>query len=308
MNNVSIQDFDIEGFEGKEKCKIDVFPLADNTPISLPCGIISSGNGVRVCIVSGQHGNEWNGIYVAQSLFKDISPERVEGTIVILPILNPPAFNEKSRVSSIDKIDLNRTFSRNPPIKPTDHLGKMIFEKILSKMDCLIDIHGGGPGEYAPHVAIVNEDWLDEASKLLIPDIYIETKTPGSLAATCYDANIPCLTIEAGVQREIKPEYVTMINKGLRNFLTGKKIIRGKYREIDRHIYRGKKKIPSPTSGFFKPEIDLGRQIKKGEKIGTVEKLFGGKKTIKSPVSGKVLYLRKEKVVSYGENLAHINW
>lgn len=306
MERVSIEEFDLEEIEGAETFRLEIFSLFDDSPISLPCGVISNGGGKKVCILSGQHGNEWNGIYASQHFFKKINPEEINGTLLILPITNPLAYNEKSRVSSIDYTDLNRTFMKKTNTKPTQHLGKILFNKIFTKMDYNIDIHGGGPGEYSPHVALVNDDNIEKASKLLLPSIFIEHPDYGSLARASMEEEYTNFTIEMGHQRNLDENYVDMILNGLDNFLKSIQVLPGDSKDNNPNIYRNKEKISSPISGFFEPEVRLGDRIKEGEEIGKVEKIFGNENKVKSSCSGKILYLRREEVVGKGENLAHI--
>ncbi len=306
MERVSIEEFDMEKTEGKQTVRLDIFSLFDDSPVSLPCGIISNGNERKVCVLSGQHGNEWNGIYASQNYFKRINPEEVSGTLVVLPVTNPLAYNEKSRVSSIDHIDLNRTFLKKDCSKPTEYLGRILFDKIFSEMEYIVDIHGGGPGEYSPHVAVVDEKNVDKASSFLLPDVYVETKTDGSLAAASNKCDFENFTIEAGRQRYIDYDHVGEIFEGLDNFLKAADILDGESKDNEVKVYRDKKKVSSPVSGFFRPEVELGDYIEEGEEVGTVEKIFDGERPVKSSHSGMILYLRREGVIGRGENLIHI--
>lgn len=306
MRRVPIEEFEMEEVEGKESLRLDIFPLFDDSKISLPCGIISKGEDRKVCIISGQHGNEWNGIYASQNYFKKINPEDVNGTLIVLPITNPLAYNEKSRVSSIDHIDLNRTFLGNSCSKPTENLGKILFNELFTEMNHIIDIHGGGPGEYSPHVALPNEENIEQASRFLLPAVFVESKTDGSLAAASVESDFTNFTIELGRQRYIDDSYVDLIFDGLDNFLRSIHLFDGEFRENEPEVYRNKKKVSSPISGFFKPEVELGDLVEEGETIGELEKIFGNEKLIESPYAGKILYLRREGVIGRGENLIHI--
>lgn len=308
METIPIENFDMEGKEGRKSLRLEVAHLPDNSTISLPLGFISNGVNRKICVLSGQHGNEWNGIYTAQKLFKKLNFEEVRGTLFFLPIANPPAFNEKSRVSSIDSIDLNRTYLNGEYRKPTERIGKILFDQLFSEMDCIIDLHGGGPGEYSPHVAIADEDYLEKSKNFLLPDIQIESKTPGSLAAACVKKDISCFTVEAGQHRNINTEYVKSLLEGLENFLKSENVLEGESREEKPDVHRNKEGLPSPVSGFFESEISLGARVEEDDKMGSMEQLFGEKIPIKSTVSGKVLYIRREEVVSSGENLFHIVW
>ncbi|WGI16960.1 succinylglutamate desuccinylase/aspartoacylase family protein [Methanonatronarchaeum sp. AMET-Sl] len=304
MDRTKIQNFNKIKLKGKKKLKIDTFKLADDSVISLPCGVISNGKGPKIAITGGQHGNEWNGTYIAQRLYKEIPNQKTNGTIVILPVLNPPAFNQKNRVSSIDNIDLNRTYLGSDR-KPTERIGKLLFENIFSEMDYIIDIHTGGPGEYLPHTVIVDRERVKEAS-LILPHLYIAKATGGSLVSSAEREGIKSYLIEVGRGRNINYRFVKQVIKGIKNFLKGTNIIKGQVEKQKTETFLNKQKIPSPQSGFFKSKTKLGEFIEKGQTIGKIEKMMGEEKTIKSPISGRVIYIRRERVVAEGENVLHL--
>jgi|GEM_PF-1243291 len=306
-DEISVDEFDLTSFQGKKAVKIGTYKLADGSIVYLPCGIVSKTDDLRVCIVGGQHGNEWNGIYTAHKIYSKISEEDTLGSIFVLPILNPPAFNQKSRVSSTDNIDLNRTYVSGSYRKPTERLGKLLFENIFSKMDYVIDLHSGGPGEYLPHVGITNRNRINEAS-LVLPYVNIGVGAEGNLVKACETNGIRSMLIEMGAGREIDYSFVESVTGGIFNLLKGINAIEGNVEKIEPEILMNKVKIPSPSSGFFKSEVELDDYIEKGELIGRIEELFGDEKPVKSPVSGHVLYIRKERVVSEGESIVHVLW
>ncbi|KXA95399.1 hypothetical protein AKJ36_00690 [candidate division MSBL1 archaeon SCGC-AAA259I07] len=308
MDSIPIDGFTVEPTEEKKTLRLEITRLFDDSPVSLPTGLISNGEDTKVCIISGQHGNEWNGIYSSQKFFKNVPHEAVKGTLIVIPIVNPLAFNEKSRVSSVDSIDLNRTYLNHSYRKPAEQIGTKLFAELFGEMDYIIDIHGGGPGEYSPHVAVTDENLIEKASDLLLPDVYLGSSSSGSLASACAKENIPLFTVEAGKRRHIDRAYTDKIIKGLENFLKGVDMLDGKPQEGKPVVHSNKDKVTSPASGFFTPQVDLGDRIEKGDKIGELEKLFGEEKIIRTSVSGKILYLRSEKVVSKGENLIHVTW
>lgn len=310
MKRVKISDFNLtELREGK--FRVETFRLTDGSMLTLPCGILSNSNDSNsppiTCIVGGQHGNEWNGIYISQKIFKEMKNKEIRGTLIVLPILNPLAFNQKSRVSNIDNIDLNRTYLSNSYRKPTEILGKLLFENIFSKMDYIVDIHTGGPGEYFPHVAVQSRERVISAS-LIFPNIIKTSGQNGSLVSSSEKRNINSYLIEIGKGRDINYEYTNKAIKGLKNFFKGINLYKGKINRNKEEIFENKEKISSPISGFLETNLDLGDYVDKNEKIGEIERVLGESVEVKSPVSGKIMYLRKEKAVSEGESIAYVFW
>ena len=139
---------------GRQRLRLVVRQLSDGSFVTMPAAVLSDGrDSPRMVLVAGQHGDEWNGPWILHRLANLLNPDEVHGTLVILPITNPLAFNEGRRVSAVDSIDLNRSYGGGRPRKPTEHLGALLWKSVFSRTDYLIDLHSGGPGEYLPFAA-----------------------------------------------------------------------------------------------------------------------------------------------------------
>ena len=70
------------------------------------------GSGRRLAIITGVHGDELEGQYVAFELARRLkaSPELLSGTIDIYPAVNPLGINSIERSVPMFDVDLNRTF------------------------------------------------------------------------------------------------------------------------------------------------------------------------------------------------------
>ena len=51
--------------------------------------------GPTFVVLAGEHGCEYCGIFAAVRIIKDIEPETIKGTLIVLPLANPPAFEER---------------------------------------------------------------------------------------------------------------------------------------------------------------------------------------------------------------------
>jgi len=158
---------------GRHRLRLAVRQLSDGSLLTMPAAVLSDGTDrPRMVLVAGQHGNEWNGPWILHHLAGALNPDDVHGTLVLVPIANPLAFNEGRRVSVVDSIDLNRTYGGGRPRKPTEHLGALLWEGLFSRTDYLIDLHSGGPGEYLPFAATPFGNDLELARVLNLPFIH----------------------------------------------------------------------------------------------------------------------------------------
>lgn len=95
-------------------------------------------------ITAGVHGDEYEGPAAVFSLAQLLSPDRLQGTIIAVPMANPAAFAAGTRTHPEDGRNLARTFLGNAKGGPTQRLAAAIFEELAARADYLIDLHSGG--------------------------------------------------------------------------------------------------------------------------------------------------------------------
>lgn len=294
---------------GRHVLRLKVYQLSYGAFLTLPCKVLSNAQEApRLCLVAGQHGNEWNGVHLIHHLGQVLGPEEVQGTLILLPIANPLAFNEHQRVSSVDAIDLNRSYNVYAPRKPTEHLGLTLWESVFAHTDYLIDLHGGGPGEYLPHVVMPRRGSLELASKLNIPYIHRTGSLAGSLVYKCQQEGIKAFTLEVGQGRSLNTSYLPQVRGGLLNFMRAIGMLCGPVQQsTEPHVFTQKELVPSPVAGFFEAAVELGQRVEEGDVLGHVTSIFASHSTpVSAPRAGVILYLRREQVVSERESLVHI--
>ncbi|MFQ5794185.1 MAG: succinylglutamate desuccinylase/aspartoacylase family protein [Candidatus Bipolaricaulia bacterium] len=295
---------------GSQIWRLRVRELADGSLLTLPCGTISGPEpGPRVCILAGQHGNEWNGIYLIRRLYIALQDQPVRGTLVLLPVVHPMAFNERERVDNLDQVDLNRTYTVQIPRKPTEHLGQALYRFIFSRMDYLIDLHSGGPGEYLPHIIVTPQNDLSLLAYIGLPYIHrVRGLSYHHLTAVCAEHGVNAFTVEIGQGRHLDHRHLASVKEGLLNFLRAIELLPGPATAGEApRVFVEKRIVSAPHSGFFTAKVDLGTRIEAGDLLGHIEPILGGTDIpIPAPCGGTVLYLRRQPPVGEGDSLAHI--
>ena len=93
-------------------------PLAVGESLVIPRNRFGSGmkDEKRICIVTGTHGDELEGQYVAWKLASILrsKPGHLRGTVDIYPAINPLGICTMSRGMPQVDLDLNRIFPGNP--------------------------------------------------------------------------------------------------------------------------------------------------------------------------------------------------
>jgi predicted deacylase len=95
-------------------------------------------------ITAGVHGDEYEGPAAVAALARVLAAERLHGSVIAVPVVNPPAFAAAQRLSPLDGLNLARCFPGQPDGKPTERLACWFFEQFASSATYIIDLHSGG--------------------------------------------------------------------------------------------------------------------------------------------------------------------
>src|SRR5947208_7146317 len=112
--------------------------------IPIPIARISNGDGPRILLMAGNHGDEYEGQVALGRLIRDLDPAEVRGHIIILPSANFPAAMAGTRTSPLDAGNLNRSFPGDPDGGPTAQIAYYIESELLPRCDFVLDLHSGG--------------------------------------------------------------------------------------------------------------------------------------------------------------------
>jgi predicted deacylase len=113
---------------------------------TVPLKIGEAGTGKpRGLIVASQHGDEgpW-GTRAIRKFLESTPASDLVGSIRVVPVMNPMAFDEQTRESHIDAEDLNSLLPGDPDGRHTERLGHAVVTEVAPDVDILIDVHGGG--------------------------------------------------------------------------------------------------------------------------------------------------------------------
>lgn len=296
---------------GRQRLQLLVRQLSDGAYLTMPAVVLSDGReSPRMVLVSGQHGNEWNGPWILHRLANMLDPDEIRGTLVILPVANPLAFYEGRRVSALDSIDLNRTYRGGRPRKPTEHLGALLWRSVFSRTDYLVDVHSGGPGEYLPFTATPDGKDLDLARALNLRFIHLPRRTKaGFLVHACQEAGVRALLIEVGGGHSLDWIYHQEVIDGLVNGMRTVGMLAGDpVRGPEPYVFDHKEIVPAPCAGFFEPAVELlGRRVRQGDSLGTITPILAESGVdVPTPRGGIVLYLRRALSVGEQDSLVHV--
>ncbi|MDW9782608.1 deacylase [Sinorhizobium meliloti] len=111
-------------------------------PVPITC--IKNGSGPTVLLISGIHGDEYEGQIVLSKLATNLKPGHVKGRVLLLPMANFPAAKAGTRTSPIDDGNMNRLFPGEAIGSVTERIAAYIEHALMAISDYVVDLHAGG--------------------------------------------------------------------------------------------------------------------------------------------------------------------
>jgi predicted deacylase len=104
-------------------------------------------SGATVVAIGGTHGDEYEGPVGLKNLIRELDPaEFVAGRLIVIPVLNVPAFRAARRESPLDGGNMNRAFPGDARGTITARIARFVTDEVLARADVVIDLHAGGAG------------------------------------------------------------------------------------------------------------------------------------------------------------------
>lgn len=96
-------------------------------------------------LVAGQHGDEgpWGSLAIMRFL-ESTPSDALLGSLRVVPVANPLAYEENARTAHIDDDDVNMAFPGDAFGKHTPRLAAVLREQAVDGSDVVLDVHGGG--------------------------------------------------------------------------------------------------------------------------------------------------------------------
>ena len=255
--------------------------------IPVPISVVKNGEGPSVLLMAGNHGDEYEGQVMLMKLLRSLSPEKVQGRLIILPGVNAPAVAAGARVSPLDGGNMNRLFPGDPNGTPTQMIAHYIDSVLLPQVRYCFDFHSGGySSEYIPAAHLVPPDGpalREEAIGFLrafaMPvSIVIEGLMGGDqrLLGSCRRLGVGHMSTELGGAGAFSVDAFRAAERGLPRLLRHVGVLGAEDTEepapkttfYRRHPVRDF--VYSTATGVFEAYVKLGEVVAAGDPAGAV--------------------------------------
>jgi predicted deacylase len=243
--------------------------------------------GTTIVAIGGTHGDEYEGPVAFKNLIQTFDPTTlVSGRLIVIPVLNVPAFQAAQRFSSLDGINMNRAFPGDANGSITSRIARFVTDQVLSRADIVIDIHSGGePMEIARTMSfhaiddpVAFSKFKETAFLFGTPFTMIYTSGMGTGLLTEEAEKMGKITIgsELGYGASTDLDGVRWAHQGLLNVmrangLLDEPIVDLTLPGLDRQRLISAtdidRWITSPIRGFSEPLVPLGAFVKAGTPV-----------------------------------------
>jgi len=112
--------------------------------VMIPITVVVGGQGPTALLTGASHGDEHEGPVALLDLARTLKAKAVSGRVIIVPMMNHPAFLAATRTSPIDGGNMNRAFPGKPDGTVTEKIADYFQRTLLPMADIVLDIHSGG--------------------------------------------------------------------------------------------------------------------------------------------------------------------
>jgi predicted deacylase len=273
-----------------------------------------ASKGPSLGIMAGMHACEYPSIEAAIQTYRVTDPKRLAGRLVIVPVVNLPAFWTRTPyINPYDGMDISATYHLEGS-SISYLIGKTLAKEFYSQIDYLVDLHGGDVMEdVVPHGGFtrVGDPTVDEASEMMAraygTRCVFERLEKGAFEKAGF--KLPRVLAEAGREGRLEPEMTAIHLQGVTNIMQALKMIEGTPKIASGQVVlRGRFEVFVSTAGLFYPLVPLEGRFRRGDLLGEVRDLDGTVlERILAPRDG-VMLLIMTNPVKHPDDLAFKCW
>lgn len=293
--------------------------------IPIPIVQIKNAEGPTIILISGNHGDEYEGQIALNKLCQELKPEDIKGRIIILTMANYPAAVAGLRTSPIDNGNLNRSFPGDRHGTPTQMIAHYIEEVLMPICDYSVDLHSGGSSLFYPPTLLRGRGHTEQETEKLellqqafdLPYAWVFTSGGGlnTTARTSMGAagrkGVISIMAELGGGGNVDTEILAQTERGIHRILHSL----GMLPNYTMDPAKGTRElnvvgsIYANATGLFEPYKDIDDQTEIDEVVGLIHhpnEPWLESTEVKSPHHGIVLCKRHLTQVTRGDAVFQI--
>jgi len=254
--------------------------------LMIPITVVKNGAGPTAVLTGANHGDEYEGPVALLELARSLDPAAIAGRVIIVPMMNYPAFRAATRTSPVDGGNLNRAFPGSPEGSITQKIADYFQRTLIPLADVIVDIHSGGKTlEFVPFAAAhILEDKQQQgrcvaamhAFNAPFSTMLLEIDAVGMYDTAAEDQGKTFISTELGGGGTVSAETAAIAKKGISNVLKHCNILAGdpeisQTRMLD--MPGSDCFVISEHSGLFEPCLELASPVRKGDLVARIHNI-----------------------------------
>jgi predicted deacylase len=252
----------------------------------LPIAVVANGKGPTVVIEAGNHGDEYEGQIIISDLIRDLDPREIHGRLILMPANNVHAVVAGYRTSSVDGLNLNRTFPGDSSGRITEQIAAFLADEIFPRGDAFLDLHSGGSSlDILPSAVVEPSDDSALLAKNIaaarafdapITIVIANLGDPRTATATACRLGLVTIGTELGGGGTVSLDGLAVGRRGVRNVLAHLGVTPAN-RDVPKRREARVLELPgtrayvyATADGVFEPFHPNGREVRAGEEAGRI--------------------------------------
>jgi hypothetical protein len=285
-------------------------------PVEMPVTVVNGDEpGPRVCMTAAIHGDELNGVKVLQEVADRYTPADVHGTLVLLHVVNVPAYQAQQRYIPIYDQDLNRSFPGRKQSNTAERMAHRVYDRFVSRCDVALDFHTSTRNRTTMYHVRANVDDPDVArlAEAFGANVILSGEgESSSLRAVASRNGTPTITVEMGKAHRFQPALVDKALDGVESVLATYDVSpEGTATEPSWRKVMGpdeeKRWLRAETGGLVEMRWGPNPLVREGETICTITDHFKhDEHVVEAPFTGLVVGVLENPVALPGHPLCHL--
>ncbi len=285
-------------------------------PVEIPVTVINGKRpGPTGFVTAAVHGDELNGVKVAQLVADLFRPADLAGTLVVIHVVNVPGFLAQQRYIPIYDLDMNRAFPGSPTGNTAERMAHEIWQNFIEPCDFGLDFHTSTRNRTTMyHVrAAMGEDRVEELARSFGANVILDGEgETGQLRTAATAAGIPTITVEMGRAHRFQQPLIDRGVDGVKSVLAavgmlpnGSVLWPGWYKVMTSDNER--RWIRAHTGGLVDMEWGESPLVYAGDPICTITDHFRQEEhTVEAPFTGLIVGILENPVALPGHPLCHM--
>ena len=253
--------------------------------IMIPMTLVRNGFGPCALLTGANHGEEYEGPIALNDLANRLKSSDIQGSVIIIPAMNYPAYLAATRVSPIDHLNMNRIFPGRSDGTVTQQIADYFSSVLLPMADYVLDIHSGGKTlQFLPFAAYHELEDKEQQAKCEAATrafgapyhlSLVEIDAPGMYDTQAESMGKIFVSTELGGGGTTTTRTVNVAKRGVHNLLVHAGILNSEplaspEANIKLDMQHDNAYVFSEHNGLLEPCVGLGDSVSPGDLLARV--------------------------------------